>query len=75
MDLSFINAEYLRFLFISNNEEDLNLANDLLEQKKADADELDKISENLNCSCNDWHFFMKDCRIKRVGAKKPRNMT
>jgi hypothetical protein len=71
MDLSFINAEHLRFLFVSSKEEDLDLANDLLEQKNVHSDELDKILEELNFSHSDWHFFMKDCRIKRVWAKKP----
>ncbi len=36
MDLSFIKLEDLKFLFVSSDNEDFKLANDILEQKEFD---------------------------------------
>ena len=51
MNPSFFHTTDLISLFISHNNEDLNLANDILNQIKADADRLDDLIENLNSSC------------------------
>jgi len=57
MDSSFINLQHLRFLFISDDNEDLSLANEILEQKKTNTNELDEILEELNSTYSNWHFL------------------
>jgi hypothetical protein len=69
MELSFIKWEDLQLFFISPSDEDLILANDILEQKKFDTHKLDELIDDLNVTYRDWHFFMEDCRIKRVRAQ------
>jgi len=46
------------------------LANEILTEKKFDTDKLEEVIENLNLAYRDWHFFMENCRIKRVRAQK-----
>lgn len=71
MDLAFIDAKGLEFLFISTDSSDLNLANNILEEKNVDADELEKLIDYLNTKYPDWHFFLRDCRIQKIRAYKP----
>ena len=70
MNPSFFHTTDLISLFISHNNEDLDLANDILNQIKADADRLDDLIENLNSSCGEWHFFMENFRIRRIASTK-----
>jgi len=70
MDLSSFETKNLMSLFVSNDCRDLNFANDILNQKKADADSLDRLIENLNTTCKEWHFFMENFRIKRIASTK-----
>jgi len=69
VDLSFIKLEDLKFLFVSSDNEDFKLANDILEQKEFDIDDVDKIIDELNLENREWHFFMKNCRITRTAKK------
>jgi len=69
MDLSLTKVKDFRLLFISDNSDDLNLANDILIKNQADTDELDELIEDLNSVYRNWHFFMKDCRIKRIALR------
>jgi len=69
MELSFVKWEDLQLLFISSDEEDLILANEILAEKKFDTSKLEAVIENLNLAYRDWHFFMENCRIKRVRAQ------
>jgi hypothetical protein len=70
MELSFVHWEDLQLLFISSDEEDLVLANEILTEKKFDTDKLEELMEKLNLTYRGWHFFMENCRIKRVRAQK-----
>jgi len=70
MELSFVKWEAFQLLFISSDDDDLVLANEILTEKKFDTDKLEEVIENLNLAYRDWHFFMENCRIKRVRAQK-----
>lgn len=70
MNLSFIDAKGLEFLFASSDRRDLNLANDILEEKHTDADYKDELINYLNTKYSDWHFFMRNCRIEKIKAHK-----
>ena len=68
MNLSFINTNDLEFLFVSPGNEDLKLANDILEEKNVDADYKDELINYLNAKYPNWHFFMRDCSIQKTKA-------
>ena len=70
MNPSFFHTTDFISLFISHNNEDLNLANDILNQTRADADRLDDLIEVLNSSCGEWHFFMENFCIRRIASSK-----
>ena len=70
MNLAFIDTKELEFLFVSPDRSDLNLANDILEQKNVDTDQIEELINYLNTTYTGWHFFMSDCRIQRTRAKR-----
>jgi hypothetical protein len=70
MNLAFIDTTGLEFLFVSPERTDINLANDILEQKDLDAEYLETLIDYLNAKHQEWHFFMRDCRIQRIKASK-----
>ena len=70
MNPSFFYSKDIMSLFISHDSRDLNLANDILRQTKADADRLEDLIENLNSSYGEWHFFMENFRIRRIASTK-----
>jgi ATP-dependent Lon protease len=70
MNLSFIDTKGLEFLFVSSDKTDLNLANEILEEKHTDADCKDRLIDYLNATYTDWHFFMRDCMIQRTKVRR-----
>jgi len=70
MELSFIKPEDLQPFFVSPYEEDLILANEILEQKKLETYKLDILVEDLNLIYREWHFFIENCCVKRVKAHR-----
>jgi hypothetical protein len=72
MDLSFIRWTDIKPFFISPDQEDLNLANNILERHEVYADKLEELIEELNLTYGDWHFYLKDCRITRTRAQYKR---
>ena len=65
MELSFVKWEAFQLLFISSDDDDLVLANEILTEKKFDTDKLEEVIENLNLAYRDWHFFMGKCSAGR----------
>ena len=53
MNLSFIDTTGLEFLFVASDKTDLNLANEIPEEKHTDADCKDKLIDYLNATYTD----------------------